>query len=189
MSGPPSASALQGHEQEIGGGYACILLPAAIAAVVVASQYNEDESVCNDGTQYTMDLQFFLYLVGYMQIGYGALHLCVTCCSQSCSEENKQSLLRLVRAPDCLLLCFYLAMGGIGFYMYDNQMSDACKEEGIAIMIFAWSIVQYALIGLACCCVLCMFCCIGTILAAATKQKNSEMTGIDDSDQDALVSH
>eukprot|EP00483_Globobulimina_turgida_P001871 UN01873 len=181
-------STIQGRQEEIGGGCACILLPAAIAAVVIASQYDADASPCG-GSTFTIDLQLFLYIVGYIQIGYCALHLCIACCSNSCSEENKASLLRLVRAPDCLLLCFYLSFAGIGLYMYCNQMSEGgCKQEPIAMMILAWSIIQYALIGLAFCCILCMFCFMGAIFGAvaAAKAVGDEMS--DDRDQEALMS-
>ena len=164
-----SLQRIQERQQEISGGGQCIVLPPAIAAVIIASQYDPSISPCGiDSNSYTIDLVTFLNVAGYLQIAYGALHLLLLCCSMSASQENKVKINQCLQAPACCLFLFYLIWAGIGLYIYDNEMSEQCQSEPIAKMILSWSIIQYALVGLALCCVTCIcFCALFAVGAAA----------------------
>merc|ERR1712154_454438 len=117
----------------------------------------------------------FCYIGGYMQIGQVALACLATCIANAVSDENKKTLLRCVNAPGCCLGLFYLAWAGIGLYMYSNQMTPECKDEPIAKVLFAWSLIPYCLIGLACCCIPCCICGLG--FTAFSDIMQNEATG------------
>eukprot|EP01083_Nonionella_stella_P269772 913051_1 len=73
--------------------YCCIalfLLPS-IVGVAIASQYNAETSVCNDGTKYTVDLDLFLYVGGGSQIFIFVLNITCDCiCSLMCHSTKPQ---------------------------------------------------------------------------------------------------
>ena len=148
-----------------------LLLPTAIAAVVVASQYEEDKKLnpcyypkgyVTNGEKYVIELQLFCYIAGYVQIGFSAL----VCLAQSCAlfrADSKGTIMNVVNAPSFCLFVAYLVWAGIGLYMYDRQMTDLCKEQDIAKVIAARSIFQYCLLCLGCACLGCLVCCAGTL--------------------------
>eukprot|EP01084_Bolivina_argentea_P222037 375926_1 len=137
----------------------CLALAPAIAAVVIASQYNEDSPCALD--EYTIDLQLFLNIAGYLTIAWAGVVICCECVMIAIdSTEGKLKANQCLSFPACMFLLFNLAWAGVGLYMYEEEMSPNCQEESIAIMILAWSCIQYCAIGLALCCMVCMCCCV-----------------------------
>ena len=55
------------------------------------------------------------------------------------------------------MFVFNFAWAIVGLYMYANEMSSACQEEDIGIMVFAWSLIIWIGLALFCCCA----CCVG----------------------------
>eukprot|EP01084_Bolivina_argentea_P072606 131833_1 len=130
-----------------------IFLSPAIAAIVIAASYDEASSPCG-GTEYTRDLDTFLYIGGGIQLVYGTFALVARMCTIATGHDFSS----LGRADGCEGL-FLLVWAGIGLYMYDNEMSEECQEEPIGQMILAWSVIPFCMIGLYCCCVICAVAC------------------------------
>eukprot|EP01083_Nonionella_stella_P015109 42275_1 len=123
----------------------------AIAAVVIAAQYEPKTSSCEfDDPSYTIELPLFLNLAGYLYIGFSCLAACISCVSRR-SSDSEQHFMKICALPFCCLGIFFLVWDVIGLDMYANQMSDDCQEEDIAKMILAWYIIQYACLVLGCC--------------------------------------
>mmetsp|Transcript_16395 Transcript_16395/g.14695 ORF Transcript_16395/g.14695 Transcript_16395/m.14695 type:complete len:191 (-) Transcript_16395:451-1023(-) len=162
--GPPrltrqqSVQKLEENQQGIGIGLNCCTLPAAVAALVIASNCDWDNSECNDGTSYTIDPIDFLYVAGGIQVGFAGLYFLGQCCK---AEKCLKSLTSLTM---CMSL-FYFIWAIIGLVMYNEQMSSECQSEDIAIMILAWSVIDIAIRGLACCCMIFFLCCAGMVMA------------------------
>jgi len=162
QQGPPrltrqqSVQRIQENQQGLGLGLNCCTLPAAIAALIIASQTDWDDSPCNDETAYTIDLINFLYIAGGIQVGFAGLYTLGQCCK---AEE----CLKAMSGSVACLSAFYFAWAIIGLYMYDQQMSDECKSSDIGIMILSWSVIDIAIRALACCCICFFICCAGTL--------------------------
>ena len=164
-----------------------LLLPSAIAAVIIASQYDDQStpSCHNDNTNYLIDLPLFLYIGGYIQIGFCALRLLINCCSYGCDKKEKTECRKCIDCPGCLIGIFNLIWAGIGFYIY-STMNKQCQQTSIGIMILSWSIIQYAFVVLLILCAIC-FCCYhrSTIMALMkaecekekAKKNNKEQEG------------
>jgi len=177
--GPPrltrqqSVQRIQDNQQGLGLGLNCCTLPAAIAALIIASQSDYESSACNDGTTYTVDLVNFLYIAGGIQVGFAGLFIIGQCFKQ---EKCLQSMAGCVAC----LSAFYFAWAVIGLYMYDNQMSEECQSTDIALMILSWSIIDIAIRALACCCIVFFVCCAGMVAAlggpspAPTQQREQD---------------
>eukprot|EP01084_Bolivina_argentea_P298348 514117_1 len=142
-----------------------IFLAPAIPAIITAAYYNDDTSPCNDGTDYTVDLQIFLYVGGGVQLGLGAIWSLKTSYEYVTFEHSiANNLLHSeVEAADASCQCswqkagtggivlFWLTWIIIGFIMYVNQMSEDCQDAPIGKMILAWCIHPLALCGTLCC--------------------------------------
>eukprot|EP01083_Nonionella_stella_P093006 260490_1 len=164
-----SVQKIQENQNQIGSGLGCGTIAPAIAAVVIASQY---EGGACDGVNYTVDLVTFLNVAGWMAIGQVLLYILATCCGACASEENKAAFTKLATAPSCLCFIFYLIWAAIGLYMWVNQMSAECQDEPIAKMILAWGIIQYAIIGCVGCCLMCFICFAGGVMALGGSTDN-----------------
>eukprot|EP01083_Nonionella_stella_P028181 77604_1 len=136
--------------------FGCVIqlafLSPAIAAVVIAFDYNKENSACADGTKYTIDLQEFLWWGGGIQLVYGLFYLVLQCVVILVMKSDARGT---GKGDSCLGL-WLMVWAAIGLYMWDNQFSDACKDERIAQMILAWSIIPFATIALVCCGACCL---------------------------------
>eukprot|EP01084_Bolivina_argentea_P178348 308299_1 len=142
-------------DEQMCGGYACLLSPAAIAAIIIASMSESSTSSCDNPGAYAIDLQIFLYVAGCIQIAHAVVYLCIRCFGHIynvCMCVGYRSL-----------LIFYLVWAGLGLYIYENQMGEECKTDEIGVMILIWSVIQYVFIGPVICCPLCCLCCVGTM--------------------------
>eukprot|EP00483_Globobulimina_turgida_P009010 UN09028 len=115
-------------------------------------------------------LQLFLYIGGYIQIGFIAFRLLITCCSYPCSDQERKKCLECVNCPQCLIAMFNMAWAGIGLYIYTQQMSTKCQKEQIGIMILSWSIIQFAVVVLMCLCLTCYCCYHGATFIVEAKK-------------------
>ena len=128
---------------------ACCFLPCAIAAVVIAGQYDSDTSPCGTpatSDSYTVGLVEFLLVGGYTQIGGISLGFCLCCCAMISDDLANAGSVCLVLPSMCLSL-FYLAWGGIGLYMYSNELTSDCQQEPIGQVLLAWSLIPYCFAG------------------------------------------
>ena len=82
---------------------------------------------------------------------------CFSCCGAAASfkDDGMEANEFVPRLAACVNL-FYLAWAGVGLYMYTDEMTLKCKDEDIAQMIFAWSLLIMCTIG----CCFCFGCCI-----------------------------
>ena len=136
-----------------------MLFPVAIAAVVIASTYPFDSESSCSSTDYLIDTQLFLYVAGYLHIGWCAFRLLISCCSSSCYHEEKKQCEQCIDCPHFSIGIFNLVWAAIGLYIYNNQMSEECQNTKMGIMILSWSIIQYAFVLLLCICAVIGFCC------------------------------
>eukprot|EP01084_Bolivina_argentea_P110531 197327_1 len=119
-----------------------VLMVPAIAAMIIAAVYDKSTSPCGvpycgsrQTCSYTIhDLDLFLSIVGTLQIVYGLYYLYV-----ARTIVGKGSPGRF----DVLEGLFLFIMAIIGFIMWFNQFSDACKGQPVAIMILTWSIIPF----------------------------------------------
>ena len=157
------------NQQQVGTGCICCLLPLAIAAIVIASEYDPSISSCTSD-HHMIDLKIFLYIAGGIQLGFSTIYICISCCHSyaSISIEQSVALFRSINASNCLFIIFYLIWAGIGCFMYHEQMNINCRSESISIMILSWSIIQFALFGLSFGCILLAVCCVGAVFGMAT---------------------
>eukprot|EP01084_Bolivina_argentea_P308536 533543_1 len=149
----------------------CLLLISApaIAAVVVASQYDKYKSPCNNGTQYLVDLDIYLYVAGGVQLGIFAIFslsqiIALLCCGEDAWLKIKKILENAIFK--LIILCyplFHIAWACVGIYIYSTEMSKDCRNESIGQMILSWIIIEFICVcGLMSCCV-----CAGMTLAGA----------------------
>eukprot|EP00483_Globobulimina_turgida_P003908 UN03916 len=141
-------------------GCACCALAPAIAALVIVGQYDKDDSDCIGN--YTIDLVTFLEVGAYIIIAWVGLSI-VAGCIRYVLKENEELVLCIncccLAIPGLCVVAWQLTWAGVGLSMYVNQMSDSCQDEPIAKMIFAWSLIPFCGIGLACCCCFIAICC------------------------------
>ena len=133
----------------------------AIAAVIIASQYDENNNSCNDGTKYLIHPQTYLYVAGGVQLAMSIIYfftqiVAFVCFSPAIWESIKffmsQGLCRLISS--CYPL-WHLIWACIGIYIYIAEMSENCQNEDIGIMILSWCIIEF--IGV--CCISCIVMC------------------------------
>eukprot|EP01084_Bolivina_argentea_P072353 131372_1 len=124
-----------------------VFLAPAIAAIVIAADYDEKTSACGNPDDYTINLQTFLYLGGGTQIVYGVISMALRCIGTGTE-----------RSDGCEGL-FLLVLAIIGLVMWDNQFSEECQEEPIAKMILAWSVIPFCAMGLICIIICCYVAC------------------------------
>eukprot|EP01083_Nonionella_stella_P208383 756273_1 len=60
----------------------------AIAAVIIASEYNKKESICNDGTDYFIDPQTYLYVAGGVQLCMSGIYFFTQIIAFLCFSER-----------------------------------------------------------------------------------------------------
>eukprot|EP01083_Nonionella_stella_P028180 77602_1 len=123
-----------------------MLMVPAIVAIIIAATYEKSTSPCGDPSycprqasscHYTIGLDAFLFIVGGTQIAY-ALYFWWVGYGQGSQEIYGCSF--SIHAVEGLFL-FIMAI--IGFIMWIDQFSDACKGQPIAIMILTWSIIPF----------------------------------------------
>ena len=104
-------------------------LPLPIAAILIASQYSQMESVCYDNDKtYFIDLSKFLYIGGISQLVLAPL-LLISIFVKGCPGFI------------CAFINIFLWIWAIiGLIIYCQQMSKECRSEDIGIMILSWSI-------------------------------------------------
>ena len=131
-----------------------LLLPAALAAVWIAAEYNAEKSPCRKpihGEEYIVELQLFCNIGGYLLIAEGGLGVIYGCIAKTCLRNNV-SAMKVIGYFCCLplacaFLFFYLAWAAIGLFMYNVQMRKSCKDTDIGAVILAWSLIPYCLIA------------------------------------------
>lgn len=138
-----------------------LLLPLAIAIVIIGSEYTES-SPCYvpiiGQDEYIIELQLFCYIAGYLQIGFSALVCLANACALHSEGHRSRLMKQSVNAPSFCLFLFYLAWAGIGMIIYCQQMTDECRKENIAKVMIAWSIFQYLMAAASCCFCGCLMC-------------------------------
>lgn len=147
---PLNRQQVQENKTTVGGGAICCTIPWVVAALIIAYTYNEDYSPCEDGTNYTVDPQTFLMVLGYVLMGSTIL---------SCLAAISESLVGVVGICQCPAGLFLIAWAIIGIYMYANQFSDDCQQTHAGLMIIIWSGFLIGVIGLVCICTVCIACC------------------------------
>merc|ERR1712154_96355 len=135
-----------------------LLIPPAFACIVIAAQYDASTSTCHE-LHWHIDMVTYLYIAGGVQIALCSVSICFMC----------YMILYYIKGGPCtagslfqmkeIVYVFYLVWAAIGLHNYIHLTSPACKEEDIAKMVLAWSVIQYALIPLVCCSLCCMACC------------------------------
>ena len=157
-----------------------ILLPAAIASTTVATEYDdiEDKSPCQhpiEGQEYVVDLQYFLYVAGSVLLVHFLIHFCTGMFGIALfGDEGVNELEGLLRIAAIAFGLFYLIWAAVGLFMWTNQMTIECQKEDIAIMIFSWSVIQYALVGIGCIISCCIILIITVCLGSETKKLNDD---------------
>merc|ERR1719334_1276652 len=137
-----------------------IPLILAVAALWISEEFDLESSACADGTEYLIDLQTFLWVAGWVAVG----HFFFAWSMQGCARLMRpaegdlrciDSALGVISSP---VFLFNIGWGAIGLWMYAQQMSPQCREESIAKMILAWSVIMaigfgsLALVACSCCC-------------------------------------
>ena len=163
----------------VGGCVSFCYLPAAIAAIVIASQYDKETSPCNDGNpKYLVDLVTFLYVAGGIQCGFSALYFLGLC-------SQKESCMKSLNQIYSCLGLFFFAWSVVGLIIYDQQMSKQCQNEPIGIMILSWCVIQLALGVAICCCIFVTICCGAAVFGMfSLTQSNNDREIISDHDVD-----
>eukprot|EP01084_Bolivina_argentea_P085936 155342_1 len=127
----------------------------AIAAIIIAIQYyNDDESVC-DGHYSVIDPVEFVLIAGIALLcltGYNLIYLCFTwlICNLRNNCLNLRKCKEIISIPSsvisclisCLMITFYCIWLSIGFYVYVNEMSSECQSSMIGEIMLAWCIVM-----------------------------------------------
>lgn len=138
-------------------GACTIVLPVAIAALVIANEDNTN-SACDNGN-FTVGLTTFLNVAGMLQLVVLSLTICIfctmsirweTCCALDCFQGCIERGRREMSAVAFCILLFDLIWAVIGLVIYCNEMDSDCQQEAIAIMILSWCIIQM--------CYVCCFC-------------------------------
>eukprot|EP01084_Bolivina_argentea_P257381 433626_1 len=133
--------------QEVEGniGACCILffVVPSIAAIAIASQYNQETSVCsNNDITYSIEPDMFLFIGAGLQLFYAfiyALFLFIYCKDYQMFSDEKMNMLKIASRTATTICCvFYLIWSAIGLNIYDKQMNESCKNESIGVN---WSYV------------------------------------------------
>eukprot|EP01084_Bolivina_argentea_P198241 339526_1 len=116
----------------------CMRVLMPIFALLYATLYN-NESVCNDGTDYLIKPKAFLYalaIVDLIMFLLYFLNLFATGCGKNDAPEKWKHTYTFLKF---LYFVFLIAAALAGCYVF-NQMSDECRKEDIAIMVLVYSI-------------------------------------------------
>ena len=138
----------------VSGGLLCCNMPIAIAAVIIASQYDAATNLCAEG-DYVIELQSYLYICSFIQIAQIGLFLLNSCCNQWLSFQRKLDNLKMIIGLSILLSIYYVIWASIGFYIYDQQMSEECHSEAISKLLLAYSVYNVIMFGSQICCIGC----------------------------------
>ena len=124
----------------------CCLLPLAIAALVIAGNYRDDNPCDEDDL--TIDLVLFLQVAGGLQIAMLFVSFAMLSFAKM-YETDAAMITRLYQIsviPFCGVGLFYLVWGSIGVFMYNNEMSSVCIDEEAGGMVFAWSLIMVCVV-------------------------------------------
>eukprot|EP01083_Nonionella_stella_P251542 867775_1 len=121
-----------------------IFLAPAIAAVVIAFDYDEKSSPCGNPNDYTINLQYFLWIGGGTQILYGVYYIAAVVIAFDYDEKsspcgnpndytiNLQYFLWIGGGTQILYGVYYIAVRCVG---RATGTSDSC--EGLWLLIWA----------------------------------------------------
>merc|ERR1712087_360622 len=106
----------------------------------------------------------------------GIVGICLGCCMAclkmtGADESTLATATALIGGPACCMFLFNIAWAGVGLYMYEEEMNPDCQDEDIGTMVFAWSLIQYCIIALICCCACFMGICGGAFVAASVARQ------------------
>ena len=142
--------------------YALLIASApAIAAVIIAHNYDAATSACNDGTKYLIDPQTYLYVAGGVQLGMSGIYFFTQIVAFLCFTEEAWIKTRIFMSQGCcrvissLYPLWHLIWAIIGVYIYAAEMSKACQNEQIGVMILAWCILEFIAVCCMSCCIMC----------------------------------
>ena len=131
-----------------------ITLGPAIAALIIGLQYDEN-SICNEKTDYLIDLKMYLILAGGVSFGWVVLSVIIICFSQCCClcrDYNRGKIPYIFSSIFTLPLLIWNFIWAIfGLYMYFEEMSSLCQQEAIGQMLLVWCIIQLLFIGVTLC--------------------------------------
>ena len=113
--------------------FTCCYLPAAIAALIIGSQYNASESACGD-SPYLIDLNTYLYVAGGVQFGH-LLYIFTLLL-----KNKRAECMKWIQAFMIIIGLFTFAWAIIGAYLYSGEMKLTCRSEPIGIMMVYYSI-------------------------------------------------
>ena len=131
-----------------------ITLGPAIAALIVGLEYDEN-SVCNEKTDYFIDLRMYLILAGSVSIAWvivSCLIIGLNQCFCLCRDYNRgnvPAIFTSIFALPLLLWNFIWAIFGI--YIYFEEMSSLCQHEPIGEMLIVWCLIQAFFVGVTLC--------------------------------------
>mmetsp|Transcript_44420 Transcript_44420/g.71146 ORF Transcript_44420/g.71146 Transcript_44420/m.71146 type:complete len:202 (+) Transcript_44420:18-623(+) len=168
---------------------AVCFLPFAIAAIVIAAQYDATTSECAN-EQLIIDLATFLYVAGFVLVAEFVLHVLVRCASIKASPLRLAAVSSLTTCGDCCFVTFHVIWAGIGLYMYIDEMTAGCQQEAIGQMLLAWSISIYVL--LSCCRVVVLWGCgavVDRVYAVRLSQEKEATMTVDDTDESGDDAH
>ena len=135
-----------------------VSLGPAIAALVIGLEYEED-SLCNIGG-YSIDIKDYLVIAGSVALGWIIMSCtCTVCAFMCCSDLQRarcQSISYIFCACPILIWSFVWAI--LGLYIYENEMTEICRNQAIGQMIFAWCIINISFVGISFCFVVCLCC-------------------------------
>lgn len=118
-----------------------LLLPPAIACLIVDATHNKQQSSCSD--DYAFDLNAFLFIAGFWQVGTSLLSFGIVGVNiwKPDTIEIDLKLGILFYAP-------YVFWANVGFCIWARQLDQECRHEEIAQTLLAWCVVQLAMIPL-----------------------------------------
>ena len=120
-----------------------LLLPAAIGAVVIAVMH--PIYYCSE-QNFIINAEIFLYVAGFVNIGWFAIRLIIDCCSYGYKK--------CVECAHYLIGVFNLVWAAIGLYFWMNKMDPWCQHKtSVGIMVLSWCInVLFFIFVTICCC-------------------------------------
>ena len=139
-----------------------MLIPALFSLSILITQSNEMD-ICNeDGTNYLIDLDVWLGVMGIVPICIRSLYIAFNayyyCHVTSPTMERKirrnyfEDNVGVIICNNCGVFLFYLIFGYVGLWMYYTQMPKACKTNVVGQAILIIAIVQLVLYNILFCC-------------------------------------
>eukprot|EP01083_Nonionella_stella_P316648 1149194_1 len=135
-----------------------VISSPAIAAVIIAAQYDKNTSACGaDGETYLVDPDIYLYVAGGVQLGMFVIYslfqmLGLLCCGEELWLKVKETVLGNPKRH-CIFMFYHLFHIALvivwaltGFYIYRQEMSDACQDEDVGVMMLSWIIIELVLV-------------------------------------------